>query len=138
VVTQLGYQGGAWISVNEVEVDVTGGVERIEVVLAEAADGFDGEVLGPEVTQFVQFCELSLILDDVRPRLNISPMHCPGPNAPVVVHRNRNRDAINCAMFEEYCATYAQTDSDVLFEGAVLIFMDDLSMRDERRRMYQL
>jgi hypothetical protein len=36
-------------------------------------------------------------------------------------------------MFEEYCATYAQTDSDGLFEGAVLIFMDDLSMQDRKK-----
>jgi hypothetical protein len=63
----------------------------------------------------------------------ISPTHRPGPNTPVAVHRNQNRDAINCAMFEEYCATYAQTDSDALFEGAVLIFMDDLFMRDRKK-----
>jgi hypothetical protein len=39
----------------------------------------------------------------------ISPTHVPSPNIPIVVHKNPSRDAINCAMFEDYCATNGQT-----------------------------
>ena len=60
----------------------------------------------------------------------ISPTHKPGPNVPVAVYRNRNRDAINCAMYEEFCRKNKPANADAIFMGAVLVFMDELHMQD--------
>jgi PIF1-like helicase len=64
----------------------------------------------------------------------ISPTHRPDPNVPVAVYRNRSCDAINCAMFEEYCSKNRQTDLGGIFGGAILIFTDNLQMRDTTKR----
>ena len=60
----------------------------------------------------------------------ITNTHRPTPNIPVAVYRNRNRDAINCAQFEYFCERNRREDPTVIFEGALLIFMDQLQMRD--------
>jgi hypothetical protein len=52
---------------------------------------------------------------------------------PVAVYKNRNRDAINCAMFEEYCRKNKPRNSDEIFMGAVLVFMDELHMQDSAK-----
>lgn len=45
-------------------------------------------------------------------------------------YRNANRDAINTALFEEYCSTYQPEDGSVL-DSAVMIFMDNLTMNNK-------
>jgi hypothetical protein len=76
-------------------------------------------------------------LQDIR-QLNatcaISPTHKPDHNVPVCVYRNRNRDAINSAMFEDYCMDNQPHDEDDVFEGAMMIFMDHLEMQDIAKR----
>ena len=60
----------------------------------------------------------------------ISSTRVPPPNVPVAVYKNRNRDAINCAQFERFCERNHPTESLEVFDGAILIFMDNMEMRD--------
>lgn len=60
----------------------------------------------------------------------ITSEHSLDSNTRVAVYRNRNRDAINTAMFEEYCAANKPANDSEVFEGAMLVFMDELYMRD--------
>ena len=72
-------------------------------------------------------------LEDIRPindNCVISESHFPPPNVPVAVYRNRNRDAINAAMFDNFCSSNKPLDSTEVFDSAVLVFMDELQMRD--------
>ena len=45
----------------------------------------------------------------------------------VATHTNKDRDAVNTAIFEDYCQHNRPTDNSV-FEGATMIFMDSLCM----------
>ena len=69
-------------------------------------------------------------IDKINDNCLIREGHSPGDNVPVAVYRNRNRDAINSAMFEEYCTVNKPADPDEVFEGALLLLMDNLEMRD--------
>jgi hypothetical protein len=60
----------------------------------------------------------------------ITNTHRPTSNVPVAVFRNRNRDAINCAQFEFFCERNKPENSGVTYKGVLLIFMDQLEMRD--------
>ena len=50
-------------------------------------------------------------------------------NIQVATFRNRDRDAINCAIFEQYCVDNQPNDGSILKEAAI-IFMDDLCMKE--------
>ena len=52
------------------------------------------------------------------------------PPSPIQVatHTNKDRDAVNCGFFEEYCQHNRPAD-DTLFEGATVILMDNLQMQ---------
>jgi hypothetical protein len=57
------------------------------------------------------------------------------PNTPIAVYVNRNRDALNSAMFEDYCAAVgtAAENPTAVSEDAMLVFMTDLEMNDESK-----
>ena len=50
----------------------------------------------------------------------------------IATHRNRNRDAINSATFDECCAVNAKRTGEVLQSAAVFL-MSDVNMRDSTR-----
>jgi hypothetical protein len=54
----------------------------------------------------------------------------PPPSVPVAVYKNCNHDAINCAQFESFCEQNKPVNPTELFKGAILVFMDNLEMRD--------
>ncbi len=60
----------------------------------------------------------------------INSSHLPEGNVPVAVFRNKNRDAINTAMFEQYCKENKPSNCNDLFGEAIMIFMDSLEMCD--------
>ncbi|MGL5916609.1 MAG: hypothetical protein ACRCZC_02775, partial [Culicoidibacterales bacterium] len=60
----------------------------------------------------------------------ISANHFPPPNTPIAVWTNSARDAINAAMFEEYCLAHSSNDESEVFSGATFVLMDNLEMRD--------
>ena len=51
----------------------------------------------------------------------------PPPGVQIACYENRDRDAMNAAVFEEFCADNQPADGSV-FGGAILIFMDNLQM----------
>jgi hypothetical protein len=59
----------------------------------------------------------------------VSDTHVPPNNVQVACYTNRDRDAINCATFENYCDLNGPKDGTV-FYGAVMILMDLLEMKD--------
>jgi hypothetical protein len=59
----------------------------------------------------------------------ISPSHMPPPNVQVATYTNRDRDAINCGMFEEFCRVNKPADGKKL-DCACIVYMDDLQMKD--------
>ncbi|CAB9515394.1 DNA helicase [Seminavis robusta] len=60
----------------------------------------------------------------------VGPTHVPPENIQVATYLNRDRDAINSAIFEEFCGKNKPADDSVLMD-AVLIFMDDLQMANQ-------
>jgi len=50
----------------------------------------------------------------------------------VATYYNKDRDAINSAIFEEYCDAHGN-QNDRIFKGACVIFMDDLQMENEAK-----
>jgi hypothetical protein len=57
----------------------------------------------------------------------------PPPNKiQVATHRNRDRDAINASIFEEYCKAHKPPNDEVL-RGAVVVFMDDLEINTSKK-----
>lgn len=52
----------------------------------------------------------------------------PPPKIQVATHTNKDRDAVNCGYFEEYCLHNRPAD-DSVFEGATIILMDTLVMQ---------
>jgi PIF1-like helicase len=60
----------------------------------------------------------------------MSSVRLPPPNIPVAVYRNRNRDAINCAQFESFCERNKPVNPTETLKKAILVFMDNLEMRD--------
>jgi hypothetical protein len=63
----------------------------------------------------------------------IDSSHIPNSNVSVAVYRNRNRDAINSAMFEEYCTSNKPVYCNEVFASAILVFMDKLEMADSAK-----
>ena len=53
----------------------------------------------------------------------------PPPGIQVATHKNVNRDAINAAIFEQYCRTNRPANGAVL-DSAAIIFMDNLEMKN--------
>jgi hypothetical protein len=60
----------------------------------------------------------------------INSTHVPKSNIPVAVYHNKNRDAINTAMFEQYCTITKPSDNNNILEEAIMVFMDNLEMFD--------
>lgn len=56
----------------------------------------------------------------------------PPPKIQVATHTNKDRDAVNCGYFEEYCL-YNRPEDDSVFEGATIIFMDSLVMENSAK-----
>ena len=63
----------------------------------------------------------------------INSMHIPESSVPVAVYHNRNRDAINSAMFEQYCDNNKSWNENDMFGGAIMVFMDNLEMADSSK-----
>jgi len=63
----------------------------------------------------------------------ISPTHLPPPKVQIATFRNKDRDAVNCAIFEQYCDAHAPKDGSV-WNGAMLILMDDVCMENSSRQ----
>ena len=61
----------------------------------------------------------------------ISDDHFPEKPVPVACYRNVERDAVNSAVFEEYCSEHG-SDANTIFNGAIMVFMDDLQMMDTK------
>ena len=57
----------------------------------------------------------------------------PPSNIQIATYFNKNRDAINSAIFEDYCEEHCPASGDVM-EGACVILMDQLQMTDSIRR----
>ena len=68
-------------------------------------------------------------VDYINDHCFISDNHVPPNDVQVACYGNKERDAVNTAVFEEYCKNNVQPDGSV-FQGAVMIFMDDLQMAD--------
>ncbi len=58
----------------------------------------------------------------------------PPAGIPIATHTNANRDAVNAAVFEEYCIKNKPQDGSVL-NSAVMIFMDNLCMRNSGKAL---
>ena len=54
----------------------------------------------------------------------------PPPGTQIATHMNADRDAMNSAIFEQYCENNKASDTGVV-ESACCIFMDSLQMRDD-------
>ena len=71
------------------------------------------------------------MLDDIK-TININ-CHTSTKKAPpsiqIATYCNRDHDAINCSIFEQYCLAYKTMDEHV-FNGAVIVFMDNLEMEN--------
>lgn len=63
----------------------------------------------------------------------INSTHIPHSNVPVAVYQNKNRDAINTAMFEKYCTINKPRNSHDIFGEANLVLMDNLEMADSAK-----
>jgi hypothetical protein len=62
-----------------------------------------------------------------------SVLHKPAPpGIQIATHTNKDRDAINSAIFEELCRDHRPPDVQV-FESAVIILMDDLQMNNSAK-----
>jgi len=61
----------------------------------------------------------------------VSEEHVPPSDIQIATYKNRDRDAINSAIFEEYCKAN-KPDDDSLFLGAIVVLMDELEMQDSR------
>ena len=75
-------------------------------------------------------------LEDVRTVNNacrISEERKPPAGIQVATYFNKNRDAVNTAVFEEYCRKNIQPNNEV-FKGAVVILMDDLCVRSGAKK----
>jgi len=59
--------------------------------------------------------------------------HVPPANIQVATHKNKDRDAVNTAVFEEFCAGNCPQDGSV-FNDAIVVFMDELQMKDGKTR----
>ena len=46
----------------------------------------------------------------------------------IATHANKDRDAINCGIFEEYCKQNETADGTAI-SGAIVVFMDELEMQ---------
>ena len=53
----------------------------------------------------------------------------PPPGVQIATHTNKNRDAVNACMFEQFCQVNKPTNGQVLKQAA-MIFMDDLAMKN--------
>jgi hypothetical protein len=62
----------------------------------------------------------------------INSTHIPHSNV-VAVYQNKNRDAINTAMFEKYCTINKPRNSHDIFGEANLVLMDNLEMADSAK-----
>ena len=69
--------------------------------------------------------------EDIRLINEICNLHVKTPAAGIQVatYRNKNRDTVNTALFEEYCKEHKPANGQVLHSAAV-IFMDNLSMKN--------
>ena len=56
----------------------------------------------------------------------------PPPKIQIATYQNKDRDAVNCSMFERYCDNNQPAVPGDLFKPAVLIFMDDLEMQNSK------
>jgi hypothetical protein len=63
----------------------------------------------------------------------IKDTHAPKSNVPIAVYRNKNRDAINSALFEEFCNHNGSPNQNDIFEDAIILFMDSLEMSDSAK-----
>ena len=59
----------------------------------------------------------------------VSTRRQPPARIQVACHRNSTRDAVNCAIFEEYCHQNSP-DDDSIFKKGIIIFMDGLQAND--------
>ena len=79
----------------------------------------------------LRFREGEPTLEDIRRINNTCHVAVKKPPAGIQIatHKNVNRDAINTAIFEEYCTTNRPSDNSILSSAAV-IFMDNLTMKN--------
>lgn len=61
----------------------------------------------------------------------VSNDHVPPTGIQIATFFNKDRDALNCSIFERYCGLH--TERDVTFQDAIVIFMDNLEMQDSRK-----
>jgi hypothetical protein len=57
----------------------------------------------------------------------------PPPNTQVATFKNKNRDAVNALVFEQYCSVNSAGRQGT-YNGAIAIFMDNLQMKDSKTR----
>ena len=65
----------------------------------------------------------------------VSPRHLPPPRVQIATFRNKDRDAVNCAIFEQYCEEHGTKDGSV-WNGAAMILMDDVSCMMNATKKY--
>ena len=67
----------------------------------------------------------------------VSNTHKPPKGIQVATYTNKDRDAINCAIFEEFCIRNKPVDGSTL-KCAVLVFMDNLAMQESTKTWHPI
>ena len=74
-------------------------------------------------------------IDDIE-RINnmcyVNKNHVPDVRAQIATYFNRERDAINCNIFERMLEEYVNNSTTEYCKSALIIFMDELMMRDSK------
>lgn len=89
---------------------------------------------GERMLRFRNGCPTYDDIEYINTHCVVGPDHMPPPGVQIATYRNRDRDAVNCAIFEEYCDTYGTKNGSV-WTGAMVILMDNLAMKDSRGRL---
>ena len=89
----------------------------------------DDPVWGERLFRFREGNPTKEDIDVINKNCLVSSTNVPPPDIQVACPTNKERDAVNSALFEEYCKLHAPTDGSV-FMGAILLLMDDLQMTD--------
>jgi len=54
----------------------------------------------------------------------------PPANIQMATYTNKDRDALNCSVFEEYCKLNKPDDPSAVFNDALMVLSDELAMKD--------
>jgi len=88
-----------------------------------------------------RFREGEPTLDDIK-KINreclFSRKEPPKGRIQIASYYNKDRDSVNCELFEKFCEDNADSTSDDVLQVAVLIFMDQLEIRDSSKNFAPL